>query len=59
MDWVRLARPYENRGVPPHYNFYDQPYLRWLIATGRNVDYLSDTDLDATTAVRLPARTGC
>jgi hypothetical protein len=52
---ARLGRPYENRGVIPHYKHYEQPFLRWLIATGRNVDYLADADLDAssTTARRL------
>jgi hypothetical protein len=53
VDSVQLARPYENRGVPPHYKFYDQPFLRWLIATGRDADYLSDTDLDGTTGRTL------
>jgi hypothetical protein len=44
---ARLARPYENRGVPPHYKYYDQPFLRWLFQTGRQVDYLAQTDLHA------------
>jgi hypothetical protein len=42
---ARLGRPYENRGVIPHYKYYDQPFLRWLIATGRTVDYLADADI--------------
>jgi hypothetical protein len=42
---ARLGRPYENRGVIPHYKYYDQPFLRWLIAAGRDVDYLADADL--------------
>ena len=52
---ARLGRPFENRGVIPHYKFYEQPFLRWLIATGRDVDYLADADLDrrTTTARRL------
>ena len=52
---ARLGRPYENRGVIPHYKHYEQPFLRWLISTGRNVDYLADADLDAssTTGRRL------
>ena len=25
-----LQRPFENRGVPPHYRIYDEPFLRWL-----------------------------
>jgi hypothetical protein len=54
---ARLGRPYENRGVIPHYKYYEQPFLRWLIATGRDVDYLADADLDArrTTGRRLAA----
>jgi hypothetical protein len=46
---ARLGRPYENRGVIPHYKYYEQPFLRWLIATHRDVDYLADADLDAST----------
>ena len=44
---ARLGRPYENRGVIPHYKHYEQPFLRWLVSTNRNVDYLADADLDA------------
>jgi hypothetical protein len=44
---ARLGRPYENRGVIPHYKHYEEPFLRWLISTGRKVDYLADADLDA------------
>lgn len=44
---ARLGRPYENRGVIPHYKHYEQPFLRWLISSGRTVDYLADADLDA------------
>jgi hypothetical protein len=52
---ARLGRPYENRGVIPHYKHYEQPFVRWLTARGRVVDYLSDADLDArsTTGARL------
>jgi hypothetical protein len=42
---ARLGRPFENRGVPPHYKFYDRPFLRWLIRTNRSVDYFADGDL--------------
>jgi hypothetical protein len=44
---ARLGRPYENRGVIPHYKHYEQPFLRWLTSTNRDVDYLADADLDA------------
>ena len=43
---ARLGRPYEGRGAPPHYAHYDQPFLRWLYHTRRDVDYLTDSDLD-------------
>jgi hypothetical protein len=47
---ARLARPFENRGTIPHYKHYEQPFVRWLVASGRPVDYLADSDLDAATA---------
>jgi hypothetical protein len=45
---VLLGRPYENRGVPPHYKHYDQPFLRWLFHTARPADYLAQADLERT-----------
>jgi hypothetical protein len=42
---ARLIRPFENRGVPPHYREYDEPFLRWLDRWGYTVDYLSDAEL--------------
>jgi hypothetical protein len=52
---ARLGRPFENRGVIPHYKHYEQPFVRWLVETKREVDYLADADLDAvsTTGDRL------
>jgi hypothetical protein len=44
-QWARLARPFENRGTPRHYRRYEEPLLRWLIASDRKVDYLSDLEL--------------
>ena len=46
---ARLNRPYENRGVIPHYKYYDQPFLRWLNANHPDVDFLADADVDAAT----------
>jgi hypothetical protein len=43
---ARLGRPFLNRGVPPHYKYYDEPFLRWLHASGKQVDYLSDAELN-------------
>jgi hypothetical protein len=49
-DWnrhtIRVGRPFLNRGVPPHFRRYDLPFLHWLARSGRQVDVLSDEDLD-------------
>lgn len=45
---ARLARPFLNRGVPPHFKYYDAPFLRWGLQTGHDADYLSDADLNNT-----------
>lgn len=42
---ARLMRAFLDRGVPPHWKQYDAPFIRWLTATQRDVDYLSDEDL--------------
>jgi hypothetical protein len=50
---ARLDRPFENRGVPPNYRTYDDPFLRWIDGAGDPVDYLSDRDLRRTTPAAL------
>jgi hypothetical protein len=49
-DWnhhtAALGRPFLNRGVPYNFRRYDLPFLHWLSWTGRDVDYLADSDLD-------------
>jgi hypothetical protein len=40
-----LARPFLNRGTPPHWKSYDLPFLQWLVGTGHDADYLADSDL--------------
>jgi hypothetical protein len=47
IDSVRLDRPFLARGVPPHFSTYDLPFLQWLEKTGKEVDFISDSDLDA------------
>ena len=42
---ARLARPFLNRGTPPHFKSNDLPFLQWAGATGHNADYLADSDL--------------
>jgi hypothetical protein len=44
-EHARLVRAFLNRGVPPHWKRYDAPFVRWLVQTRRDVDYLSDADL--------------
>jgi hypothetical protein len=55
VDTARLIRPFENRGVPPKYQYYDEPFLRWLARNHYAVDFLSDAELKATSG-RVLAR---
>jgi hypothetical protein len=55
---VRLARPFDQRGVPPNYKYYDQPFLRWLIAKDKAVDYLAQSDLARANGRTLAAAYG-
>jgi len=43
---ARLDRPYMGDGMPPFFNRYDRPFLRWLGASGHDADFLGDADLD-------------
>lgn len=45
-DTMRVGRPFLNRGVPYHFRRYDLPFLHWLARSGREVDVLTDEDLD-------------
>ena len=42
---ARLVRAFLDRGVPPHWSHYDAPFVRWLVRTHRDVDFLSDAEL--------------
>ena len=44
---ARLYRPFENRGVPAHYRYYDEPFLRWLARNRVGADFISDAELNA------------
>src|SRR5215211_4872269 len=50
---AKLGRPYLNRGVPPHYRQYDVRFLRWLDRSGRDVDVLSQGELDRSSGAQL------
>jgi hypothetical protein len=43
---ARLGRMYIRRGVPPQWRKYDVDFLRWLHATGKQPDILTETDLE-------------
>jgi hypothetical protein len=49
----RLGRPFLNRGVPPHFRTYDLRFLRWLDRSGRDVDVLSQGELDRSSGAQL------
>jgi hypothetical protein len=53
---VELDRPFQGRGVPPHYAQYDRLFLRWLARTGKEVDVLTDDDLERVPSGRALAR---
>ena len=44
---VPLVRPFLRRGVPPFFYRYDQGFMHWLYWTGKTVDFLTDTDVQA------------
>jgi hypothetical protein len=51
---ARLARPFLNRGVPPHYKYYDHKFMAWVNLTHPDgADYLSDADLNGANGARL------
>jgi hypothetical protein len=43
---VDLERPYLDFGVPFRFHDWDLTFISWLNATGRQVDFLSDDDLE-------------
>jgi hypothetical protein len=44
---VDLSRPFLDFGLPFRFHDWDLTFLTWLQQTGRQVDFLSDDDLDA------------
>jgi hypothetical protein len=43
---VVLGRPYAGNGKPPHYRTQQRGFLRFLVHTGKQVDVLTDEDLE-------------
>ena len=50
---VDLTRPYLHRGVPTRFRGYQLGFLRWLYQTGKQVDFLSDRELEGVSGDRL------
>jgi hypothetical protein len=48
-----LSRPFLNRGVPPHYKYYDHKFMAWVNLTRAGADYLSDADLNGVRGAEL------
>jgi hypothetical protein len=43
---VTLGRPYSGPGKPPHYRTDQRGFIRFLVHTGKQADYLTDEDLE-------------
>ena len=44
---VDLLHPYIQGGAPPHWRNWALPFLHWVYRTGKQVDFLSDDDLES------------
>ncbi len=44
---AQLGRMFLRRGVPPQWRKYDVGFLRWLHATGKRPEYVTETDLES------------
>src|SRR5215210_7160138 len=56
INTVDLTRPYLHRGVPTRFRGYQAGFLRWLYRTGKEVDFLSDDDLQHVGGATLARR---
>jgi hypothetical protein len=50
---ARLGRPFLDRGTPPHFKYYEIPFLRWLSRTHPDVDIISDAELKGASGRQL------
>jgi len=50
---ARLGRPFLDRGTPPHFKYYEIPFLRWLSRTHPDVDIISDAELKGASGHQL------
>jgi hypothetical protein len=52
---ARLGRPFLDRGTPPHFKYYEIPFLRWLSRSHPDVDIISDAELKSASGRQLAA----
>ena len=50
---ARLGRPFLDRGTPPHFKYYEIPFLRWLSRSHPDVDIISDAELKGASGHKL------
>jgi len=50
---ARLGRPFLDRGTPPHFKYYEIPFLRWLDRSHPDVDIISDAEVRRSSGRRL------
>ena len=50
---ISLARPFLDFGLPFRFHDWDLTFLTWLAATGRDVDVVTDEELDSVTGAQL------
>src|SRR5712691_10052105 len=55
QDRVDLRRPFLDFGVPFRFRDWDLTFIAWLNRTGKQVDYLSDDDLERASGADLAA----
>lgn len=53
---VDLLHPYVQGGAPPHWRYWAVPFLHWLYRSGKQVDFLSDDDLERFRTAKALAR---
>ena len=53
---IDVTRPFLDFGIPFRFNDWDLTFLTWLQLSGKQVDFLSDQDVDATTGDELARR---
>src|SRR5207247_2926216 len=49
----RLRHLYPTPGTPPHYKYYEIPFLRWIAQSGHDADIISDAELKSTSGRQL------